>query len=79
MSKTLVEQTWIANPSFEWIAQKSKNSLVLKHNSTGLVTQDIQTHIRTSHAHIYALLCFLREGYFIVQTDLSFPLIEIAP
>ena len=53
--------------------------MVLKHNSTGLVKQDIQTHIRTSHAHIYALLCFLREGYFIVQTDLSFPLIEIAP
>ena len=68
MSKTFVEQTWVANPSFEWIAKKSKNPSVLKHNSTGLVTQDIQTHIRTSYAHIYALLCFLREGYFIAPT-----------
>ena len=51
----------ISDPSFEWVAQKCKNPFALKQNSTGLVTQDIQTHIRTSHAHNYALLCFLRE------------------
>ena len=41
----------IASPSFEWVTQKNKNSFPQKHDSTGLVTQEIETQSKQGNKH----------------------------
>ena len=42
----------IVHPRFEWIVQKNDNSFALKLELLGLLTQEMQAHIRTTHAFV---------------------------